>query len=141
MLAQRPLMPIQRPTSQAATAVAAGALVLGALYSLAQSCNIQFKHAGGLQHLLVSLPGLLEGLIMWVIFHLGPGSGFQLVDGLGGSQQPPIGPPPAWQCPPSAQAAPQGRQDVLDGLFPSVGACPAVTQVTFLVNTPHGKGP
>ena len=35
--------------------------------------------------------------------------------------QPPIGLPPAWQCPLFLQAAPQGGQDVLDGLFPPLG--------------------
>ena len=76
-------MPIQRPTPQAATAVAVGMLVLGALYSQAQSFNIQFQHAGSLQHSLVSLSGLLEDLIMWFFSSLGPGVGFQLADGLG----------------------------------------------------------
>ena len=114
-------MPVQRPILQVATAAPMGALVLGALYSLDQSVNIQFQHAGGLQCLLVSLSGLLEGLIVWVISPLGPGSGLQLADGLGVVMAPPIGPLPAWQCPLPLQAAPQGGQDVLDGLFPPLG--------------------
>ena len=82
-------MPIQRPTLQVATAEAVEALVLGALYSLAQSFNIQFQHVGGLQCLLVSLSGLSEGLIMWVFSPPGSGVGFHLADRPGGSHSSP----------------------------------------------------
>ena len=102
-------MPIQRPTLQAATAVAVGASVLDALYSLAQSFNIQFQHAGGLQCPLVSLSGLLEGLIMWALSPLGPGAGFQLVDGLGVVAAAPHWSPPAWWCPLPCASSFSGR--------------------------------
>ena len=116
---QRPLTPIQRPTLQAATAVAVEALVLGALYSLAQSFNIQFQHVGGLQCLQVNLSDLLGGLIVWVFSPLGPEAEFQLADGLGGSHSSPLlvllqhG-----SVPFPLQTAPQGGQEVLDSLLP-----------------------
>ena len=86
---QRPFTPIQGSTLQVAAAVAAGASVLDALYSLAQSFNIQFQHVGALQCPLVSLSGLSEGLIMWVFPPPGPTLGLQLVDQLGGSHSSP----------------------------------------------------
>ena len=60
-----PLMPIQRPTL--AEAAAAGVSSLNSTYFLTQSVNIQLKHMGGLQCLLVSLPGLPEGFVVLVV--------------------------------------------------------------------------
>ena len=117
-----PFMPIQRPTLQVATAVAAGALVLGALYSLAQSFNIQFQHAGGLQCPQVSLSGLSEGFIMWDLSPPGPGVGFQLAVRPGGSCGSPLLVLLQYGSVPSpVQAAPRGGQDVLDSLLPLFG--------------------
>ena len=118
---QRPVIPIQRPTLQVAAAVAVGALVLGTLYSLTQSFNIQFQHAGCLQCPLLSLSDLSEGLIVWIVSPPGPGLGFWLADGLGDGHGSPHWSSSSILVPPPSQAAPQGGQDVLDGLFPLLG--------------------
>ena len=83
MLAQGLLMPIQRPTPAVAVAVAAavGPLTLDAVHLLTQPVSIQLQHMGGLQHLLVSLPGLPEGFVMLVVSPLGPGAGSHWVTG------------------------------------------------------------
>ena len=113
-----PLMPIQRPTPQAAADVTTGVLVLGTFYSLVQSFNIQFQHADSLQCPLVSLSGILEGITMSVVSPLGPGSGFWLADGLGMVTAASHWSSSSMAVPLPAQVAPQGGQDVLDGLFP-----------------------
>ena len=141
MPAWRPLMPIQRPTPQVAAAVAAGALVLSALYTLVQSFNIQFQHVGSLQCLLVSLSGLLEGLIMWVISPPGPGSGFCLVDGLGVVMAAPHWSSFNMVVPPTCTSSSSGRTGCPLWPLPSIRTCRAVSQATFLVNILHGKGP
>ena len=93
MSAQGPLMPIQRPNPPVAAAavVAAGLSTLDAIYFLTWPVNIQLQHMGGLQCLLVSLPGLPEGFIMLVVSPSGLGVGSHLVAGLWSScSSPPL---------------------------------------------------
>ena len=72
-------MPIQRPNLAAAAAVRLS--TLNAIYFLTQSVDIQLQHMGGLQHPLVSLPGLLEGFIVLVVSPSGPAVGSHLASG------------------------------------------------------------
>ena len=88
MPAWGPLMPIQRPTL--AVAAAAGASTLNAINLLTQPVNIQLQHVSGLQCLLVSIPGLPEGFVMFVVSPLGLGVGSCLAAG----QQSGCGSPP-----------------------------------------------
>ena len=116
---QRPLTPIQRPTLQVATAVVAGALVLGALYSLAQSFNISVPACGqppmptheplwplgGPHHV-----GLLS-FGTWSRIPVGGWAG-------GGCSSPLLVLLQHGSAPSPVQVAPQGGQDVLDSILP-----------------------
>ena len=134
-------MPIQTPTLQVAAAAAVGALVVGTLFSLAQSFNIQFQNVGSLQCLLVSLSGFLEGLIMWVVSPPGPGLGFQLADGPGVVAAAPCWSSSSMAVPPACASGSSERTGCPGWPLPPVGACRTVSRVTFLVNILHGRGP
>ena len=91
---------------------------------------------------LVSLSGLSEGLIVWVLSPVGSGAGFQLVDRSGVSHSsPPLVLLQYGSAPSPVQEAPQGWQDVLDRLLPPMRPCRVVSWATFLVNIHHGRGP
>ena len=92
------------------------------------------------QCLLVSLSGLLEGLIMWVVSPAGPELEFWLVDwARRWPQQPPLVLLQHGGAPISANGS-SGRTGCLGWPLPSIGACRVVGQVTFLVNILHSKG-
>ena len=91
---------------------------------------------------LVSLYGLSEGFIVWVVSSPRTWIGI-LVGGwaMGWPWQPSIGPPPAWQCLLVSASGSSEKTGCLGWPLSSVGGFKVVGKATFLVNIFLGRGP
>ena len=151
VLAQRPLTPIQRPTHTYPETYSLGDCCSGCRgisvgYSPLPGSIFQCSTPAcrcSLQCPLVSLSGLSEGLIMWVISPLGTcirysgrWMGWEVV----------VAAPPSvlfqhGGAPTISASSSLGRTGCLGWPLPSIRACRAMGQVILVVSILHGKGP